>query len=135
MTHGGDSPDEDREGVSGFGAELIDDAAGEDETEAVGELEDDDDVAEVVIEGRLMELVSVKIPTHEGDVVKEWLDECEDRAVHVIDGGCEKEEKANKPSDIGFVRNCAGKARVGQACSVRHERGAPAAMLVGPLLD
>ena len=47
VAHGGDAPDEDGDSVAGLGAELVDDAAGEEEADAVGDLEADDDAAEV----------------------------------------------------------------------------------------
>ena len=50
-------PDDDGEGVAGLGAELVDDAAGEEEADAVGDLEADEDVAVVVVEDGLVELV------------------------------------------------------------------------------
>ncbi len=102
MAHGGERPDADGEGVAGLGAELVDDAAGEEEAEAVGDLEVDEDVAEVVIEDGLMELVGVVIPAHEGSVVEERLDVAEDVAVHVVDGGREEEKEADEPSDVGL---------------------------------
>ena len=39
VADGGASPEEDGEGVSLFGAELVDDASGEEEADAVGNLE------------------------------------------------------------------------------------------------
>ncbi len=75
VAHGGERPDADGEGVAGLGAELVDHAAGEEEADAVGDLEEDEDVAEVVVEDGLVELVGVEVPAHEGDVVEQRLDE------------------------------------------------------------
>ena len=103
MAHGGERPDADGEGVAGLGAELVDDAAGEEEADAVGDLEADEDVAEVVVEDGLVELVGGEVPAHEGDVVEQRLDEGEDRAVHVVDGGREEEQDADEPADVGVL--------------------------------
>ena len=40
------------------------------------------------------------VPAHEGDVVEERLDEGEDRAVHVVDGRGEEEQKADEPAHV-----------------------------------
>ena len=90
VAHGGQRPDADGEGVADLGAELVDDAAGDEEADAVGDLEADDDVAVVVVEDGLVGGVDGGVPAHEGQVVEQRLDEREDRAVHVVDGGGER---------------------------------------------
>ena len=94
------APDQDGEGVAGFGAEPVDKAAGGEQTDAVGDLEEDDDVSEVVIEDGLMEAVGGGIPAHERHGVKDRLDEREDRTIHVVDGGGEEEQAADEPADV-----------------------------------
>ena len=61
-----------------------------------------------------MGVVEAGNPAHEGQV-EERLDEREDRAVHVVDGGGEEEQEADDPADVGFFRGGGGEARVGQA--------------------
>ena len=123
---------QDGDGVAGLGAEPVDDAAGEEEADAVGDLEADDDVAVVVVEDGLVELVGEEVPTHEGDVVQERLDEGEDRAVHVVDGGRGEEQGADEPADIGLVRGRGGEAGLRKACGVaRHKVVAPASLFCG----
>ena len=115
------SPNEDGDGVAGFGAELVDDAAGEEEADAVGDLERDEDAAVVDVVGGLMGGVDAGDPAHEVQV-KERLDEGEDRAVHVVDGGGEEEKTADGPADVGFIGGVCGEARVRQAGGLgRHE--------------
>ena len=74
VAHGGSGPDADGEGVADLGAQAVDDAAGEEVADAVGDLEDDDDVAEVVIEDRLVELVRREVPAHERSVMEHGFD-------------------------------------------------------------
>ena len=63
MAHRRERPDADGEGVAGLGADLIDDAAYEEEADTVGELETDEDVAEVIVEDGLVELVGELSPS------------------------------------------------------------------------
>ena len=49
VADGGERPDDDGEGVAALGAELVDDAAGEQKADAVGDLEAADDVAVVEV--------------------------------------------------------------------------------------
>ncbi len=100
VAEGSQAPNEDGQGVTGLGAELIDDAAGEEEADAVGDLEGLDDVAVVEVIGDLEFGVEIGDPTHEGKMELR-LDEREDRAVHVIDGGGEKEQEADEPAHAG----------------------------------
>ena len=99
MADRGATPDQDGEGVAGFGAELIDDAAGEEEADAVGDLEADEDAAEVDVVSGLMSGVEARNPAHEVEV-EERLDERKDRAVHVVDGGGEEQKSADDPADV-----------------------------------
>ena len=103
MAHGGEGPDGDGEGVADLCAEFVDETAGGEEADAVGELEALNDVLVVVVEDGLVEVVGVGVPAHEGKGVEEGLDEREDRAVHVVDGGGEKEEKADEPAEVGVA--------------------------------
>jgi len=126
-----DRPDCDGEGVADFGAKLVDEATGGEEADTVGNLKTDDDVAVVVVEDDLLGGVFGEVPAHEGKVVKEGLDEREDRAIHVIDGGSGEEKGADKPADVGLFRGGGGEARVRQTCCIdRHAVAAPAERLV-----
>ena len=129
VAHGGDAPDEDGDGVAGLGAELVNHAAGEEEAESVSDLEEDDDVAEVVVEDGLVELVGEVVPAHEGDFVEQGFDVAEDVAIHVIDGGGEEEEEADDPARVGSGsgRGVGGREAGGL---IRHACDAPAAELV-----
>ncbi len=130
MADGGASPDEDREGVSGFGAELVDDAAGEEEADAVSDLKADEDAAEVDVVGGLMGGVDAGDPAHEVEV-QERLDEGEYRAVHVVDGGGKEEKTTDGPADIGFIRRCCCETRCRHTGGVnRHAVAAPVERLV-----
>ena len=100
-------------GVAGFGAKAVDDAAGEEESEAVGELEDDDDVAEVVIEDGLVARVEGEVPTHEWRVVQHGFNVSPDVAIHVVDGGREEEEGRRRTSGCWGWRSGGGAGRVG----------------------
>jgi len=68
-------------------------------------------------------------PSHEVEV-EERLDQREDRAVHVVDGGGEKEESADGPADVGLVRaTCGGGGEAGRGQTGglgRHDGCAPA---------
>ena len=110
----GASPDQDRDGVTSLGAEPVDDAAGEEKADAVGDLEGNQDAAVVDVVDGLMGVVEARDPAHEGKV-EERLDEREDRAVHVVDGGGKEEQEAYSPADVGFFRGSGGEARVGEA--------------------
>ena len=110
VAHGGKSPDGDGRGVADLGAELVDDAPGGEEADAVGDLEADDDVAVVVVEEGLVGGVERGVPAHEGKGVEEGLDERKDRAVHVIDGGGGEEKRADEPSGGGFFWGVGGEA-------------------------
>ena len=98
--------DEDGEGVALFGAELVDNAAGEEETYSVSDLEEDEDAAEVDVVGGppMVGVVETGDPTHEGKM-EQGLDEREDRAVHVVDGGRKEEEEADEPADVGLEQD------------------------------
>jgi len=85
VADGGASPDEDGDGVSGLGAELVNDASGEEEADAIGDLEVDEDATEVDVVGGLVSSVDAGDPAHEAEV-QERLDEGEDRAIHIVDG-------------------------------------------------
>jgi hypothetical protein len=111
---GGTCPDEDGESVAGLGAEFVDDAAGEEEAYAVGDLKGDEDAPVVDVVGDLVCVIKAGNPAHERQV-EERLDEREDRAVHVVDGGGEEEKTADGPSNIRFFRGGGGEARVGGA--------------------
>ncbi len=102
VADGGASPDENGEGIAGLGAEPVDDATGEEEADAVGDLKADQDAAVINVVDSLMSGVDAGDPAHEAEV-QERLDEREDRAVHVIDGRGKKEKKADKPPDIGAI--------------------------------
>src|SRR6202044_3672897 len=91
---------------------------GSEQADAVGDLETDDDIAVVVVEDVLVRDGVVEVPTHEGKVVEQRLDQREDRAVHVVDGGCGEEKRADKPADVRLFRGGGGKARVRQAGGV-----------------
>ncbi len=114
VADGGACPDEDGDGVSGLGAELVDDAAGEEEADAVGDLEADEDAAVVDVVDGLVGGVDAGNPAHEVEV-KERLDEREDRAVHIVDGRREEEKEADEPANIGLVWSGGGEARIGRA--------------------
>ncbi len=122
VADGGASPDEDGEGVAFFGAEFVDDAAGEEEADAVGDLKGDKDAAVVDVVGGLMGVVEAGNPAHEGQV-KERLDEGEDRAVHVVDGGGEEEQEADGPADVGFFGGGGGKAGAGETGGLDRHYG------------
>ena len=113
VADGGAAPDEDGYGVSGLGAEFVDDAAGEEKSYCIGDLEADEDASVVEVIGDLMGVVEAWDPTHEGQV-EERLDEGEDRAVHVIDGGGEEEERTDEPSGTGVLWGFAGETNVGE---------------------
>ena len=101
VAHGGERPDADGESVSQLGAELVDQASGGQQADAVCDLEVDENVAEVVIEDGVVGIG--RVPAHEGDLAQARLDEREDIAVHVVDG-CRGEEKgADEPPDGGLV--------------------------------
>ena len=62
--------------------------------------------------------------------MQQRLDEGEDRAVHVVDGGGGEEQGADEPADVGFFRG-GGEARIKQAGSVGgHAVEAPGDVLV-----
>ncbi|MCU1224573.1 MAG: hypothetical protein JWQ42_2666 [Edaphobacter sp.] len=130
VRHRSERPDGDGDGVTELGAELVDDAAGREETDSVGDLEADDDVAVVVVEDVLVDGVLGEVPAHEGEVVEERLDQREDGAVHVVNGGRGEEESADEPSGTGFFRGGGGEARIRQAGGVRHAVEAPGKILV-----
>ena len=96
---GGASPEEDGEGIAFLGAELVDDAAGEQEAYTVGDLKGDEDAAVVDVVDGLVGVIDAGNPAHEVEV-EERLDEREDRAVHVVDGGGEEEKNADGPPNV-----------------------------------
>ena len=111
---GGASPDEDGESITLLGAQLVDNASREEEADAVCDLKGDEDAAVVDVVAGLMGVIEAGNPTHEGQV-KERLDEREDRAVHVVNGGGEKEQKTDGPTDVRLIGGRGGEARVGEA--------------------
>ena len=122
VADGGASPDEDGEGIAGLGTEFVDDSAGEEEANTIGDLEADKDPAVVDVVGGLMGGVDAGDPAHEVEV-KERLDEGEDRAVHVVDGCGEEEQKADDPANVGLFGGCGGEARVGHAGGLDRHYG------------
>ena len=126
---GGASPDEDGEGIAGLGSEFVDDAAGEEEADAVSDLEGDENSAVVDVVGGLVGVIESGNPAHEVEV-KERLDEREDRAVHVVDSGSEEEKTADGPSKVRFFRGGGGEARAGGAGGLNRQ-GANSRYYVG----
>ena len=63
VSHRRECPDCDRKGVADTGAHLVDDAAGREKTEAIGDLETDHDVAVVVVEDGLVDGVDAMGPS------------------------------------------------------------------------
>lgn len=122
VADGGASPDENGEGIAGLGAEFVDDPAGEEESNTVGDLEADEDTAVVDVVDGLVGGVDAGNPAHEIEV-EERLDEREDRAVHVIDGCGEEEQKADDPANVGLIGGCGGEARLGHAGGLDRHYG------------
>lgn len=68
-------------------------------------------------------MIETGYPAHEVEM-EERLDEREDRAVHVVDGGSEEEKTADCPTKVRFFGGGGGEARVGQAGGLdRHYGG------------
>ena len=99
VAEGGACPDGDGASVTHLGAQLVDDASGEEKADAVGDHEAFDDVGIVEVIGDLELRQHAWNPTHEGNV-QERLDQPERGAVHVVDGGGGKEQGADKPTEV-----------------------------------
>ncbi len=72
----------------------------------------------VVVEDDLVGGVFGGVPSHEREVMEEGLDEGEDRAVHVVDGGGGEEEGADEPADVVALGRVGGEALRGEAGGV-----------------
>jgi hypothetical protein len=90
VRHRRQRPHPDRQRISRLGPQLVDQPPDKQERNPIRNLEHDQDISEIVIEHRLMELVRRRIPTHERHTMQQRLDKREHPAVHVIDGGRQK---------------------------------------------
>jgi hypothetical protein len=61
-----------------------------------------------------MGMVQTWNPPHERKM-EERLNQRKDRAVHVINGGSQEEQEADKPSNVSFFRSGRGEARAREA--------------------
>ena len=87
MGDGGQAPEENDQGVTEAHAYAVDDAADAYRAQGIGDLEPEDDVAVVVIGPFKM--------VHEGR-----LEDADDLAIDVVDGGGEEEQAADDPADF-----------------------------------
>ena len=98
MRHGGQTPKRDGNRVAAAGAETVDEPSGGHVGEGVGALEGKDDVG---VGGLApMEVAS-----------QEWLEDADDLAVDVVDGGGEKRSPQIDPAGVAVVRGGLGHAR------------------------
>src|SRR5678816_2355013 len=81
------TPHHNRDGVSQTRADSVDDAARNGHDQRIGELKPEHDPAVIGL-----------IPAKLG--LQRWLENAEDLAIDVIDGGCEKQKTADQPADI-----------------------------------
>ena len=92
MAHGGEAPHTHHQYVADARAEFVDETAGEQQADCVGDLKCIDDVA-VIYFGQA------------DAVFESWLEERDNLTVHVVDGGCGEEHGADCPA--GATEACA----------------------------
>ena len=105
VAHGGHAPDDDRDGEAAPRAELVHHPAGQQQPDRVGELEGEDDggVDALVLPAELL---------HEGR-----LQDADDLAVDVVDGGGEEQQRADHPAVVAGAAVTAAGAAASAACA------------------